>query len=135
MFQGSSKESAVFPFVLGETSPAGSVRGLSSNGPIREFPKIRGIFFWGPYNKDPTIWGTILGSPIFGNSRTMSRGMLCKKEGGPMHVGHCAAINGTTFVALDPVHASRHHRQSFPNFKLAPSPCLALLCQRPAQLV
>ena len=23
--------------------------------------------FWGPYNKDPTIWGTILGSPIFGN--------------------------------------------------------------------
>ena len=28
----------------------------------------RGTLFWGPYNKDPTIWGTILGSPIFGNS-------------------------------------------------------------------
>ena len=23
--------------------------------------------FWSPYNKDPTIWGPILGSPIFGN--------------------------------------------------------------------
>ena len=23
--------------------------------------------FWGPYNKDPTIQGTFLGSPIFGN--------------------------------------------------------------------
>ena len=27
-----------------------------------------GTLFWGPYNKDPTIQGTILGSPIFGNS-------------------------------------------------------------------
>ena len=33
-----------------------------------EFPKIRGTSFW-PYNKDPTILGTILGSPIFGNSQ------------------------------------------------------------------
>ena len=23
--------------------------------------------FWGPYYEDPTIWGTILGFPIFGN--------------------------------------------------------------------
>ena len=30
--------------------------------------EIRGTVFWGPYNKDPTIQGTILGSPIFGNS-------------------------------------------------------------------
>ena len=30
-----------------------------------EFPKIRGPLFWGPYNKDPTIEGTILGSPYF----------------------------------------------------------------------
>ena len=28
----------------------------------------RGTLFWGPSNKDPTIWGTMLGSPIFGNS-------------------------------------------------------------------
>ena len=28
----------------------------------------RGTLFWGPYNKDPTIEGTILGSPIVGNS-------------------------------------------------------------------
>ena len=34
-----------------------------------EFPKIRGTLFWGPYNKDPTVWGTILGSPIFGNAQ------------------------------------------------------------------
>ena len=34
-----------------------------------EFPKIRGTLFWGPYNQDPTIWGTIFGSPIFGNSQ------------------------------------------------------------------
>ena len=29
-------------------------------------PKIRGCLILGPYNKDPTISGTILGSPIFG---------------------------------------------------------------------
>ena len=29
---------------------------------------MRGTLFWGPYNKDPTIQGTISGSPIFGNS-------------------------------------------------------------------
>ena len=31
---------------------------------ILEFPKIKGTLFWGPYNKDHTIWGTRLGSPI-----------------------------------------------------------------------
>ena len=30
-------------------------------------PKIRGTLFRGPDNKVPTIWSTILGSPIFGN--------------------------------------------------------------------
>ena len=35
---------------------------------IWELPKIRGPLFWDPYNKDPTMSGTILGSPIFGNS-------------------------------------------------------------------
>ena len=35
-----------------------------------EFPKIRGTvpYFEGLYNKDPTMQGTILRSPIFGNS-------------------------------------------------------------------
>ena len=28
---------------------------------------MRDTLFWGLYNKDPTIYGTILGSPIFGN--------------------------------------------------------------------
>ena len=31
----------------------------------------RGTLFWGPSNKDPTISGTILGSPIFGNSHVV----------------------------------------------------------------
>ena len=29
-------------------------------------PKIGGLFR-SPYNRDPTVWGAILGSPIFGN--------------------------------------------------------------------
>ena len=29
---------------------------------------MRGTLFWGPYNKDPTILGAVLGPPIFGNS-------------------------------------------------------------------
>ena len=37
--------------------------------PKWEFPKIGGTLFWGPYNKDPTIHGPKLGSPIFGNSQ------------------------------------------------------------------
>ena len=42
-----------------------------------------GTLFWGLYNKDPTIWGTILGSPIFGNSHmlnTVSRGYQQMKD-------------------------------------------------------
>ena len=31
----------------------------------------RGTLFWGPYSKDPTIQGAILGSPIFGNSQVL----------------------------------------------------------------
>ena len=30
------------------------------------FPKIRGLPFGGPNNKDCSIWGSILGSPYFG---------------------------------------------------------------------
>ena len=29
--------------------------------------------FWGPYNKDPTIKGTVVGSPMFGNSQKAKR--------------------------------------------------------------
>ena len=35
--------------------------------PIWEFPKIRGTSYGGPYDEDPTIWGAVLWSPIFGN--------------------------------------------------------------------
>ena len=38
--------------------------GFSIQGSIWEFAKIRGTLFWGPYNKDLTISGTILRSPI-----------------------------------------------------------------------
>ena len=42
-----------------------------------EFPKIRGTLFWDPYSKDATISisGTLLGSPIFGNSHLRFRGL------------------------------------------------------------
>ena len=56
------------------------VSGLYSLAPKREnhpkgvsdilyenFRKQGVPYFGGPYNKDPTIWGTILRSPIFGN--------------------------------------------------------------------
>ena len=33
---------------------------------------LGGALFWGPYNKDPTISGTVFGSPIFGNSHIIS---------------------------------------------------------------
>ena len=40
-------------------------------GPYNKDPTIWGTiylgYYIGPYNKDPTIWSTILGSPIFGN--------------------------------------------------------------------
>ena len=40
--------------------------GLGFNG---EFQKIRcALLLWGRYNMDPTIQGTVLGLPIFGNS-------------------------------------------------------------------
>ena len=50
---------------------------------------IRGTLHWGPYNKDPTIEGTILGCLIFGNfhigafigSRTPLKGTLRVLQG------------------------------------------------------
>ena len=55
----------------------------------RGFPKIGGIL-WGPYNKDPTILVTMLGSPISGNSHIWSGvwrsqpggGLACAERGG-----------------------------------------------------
>ena len=44
---------------------AGGTRKPQGYGSFR---KLGGTLFWGPYHKDPTIWGAILGSPIFGNS-------------------------------------------------------------------
>ena len=32
---------------------------------------MRGTLFGGPYKKDPTIWGALLGSPSFGNSQVV----------------------------------------------------------------
>ena len=43
---------------------------------IWEFPKIGGTLFCWPFYKDPTLWGTILGSPTFGDSHIPT---LCDK--------------------------------------------------------
>ena len=48
---------------LGSSGACGSLKFVM----IWELPKTGGTLLWGPYNKDPTISGTILGSPIFGN--------------------------------------------------------------------
>ena len=53
-------------------------RTFLESGPIFiwEFPQSRGTLFGGdPYNKDPTVWGTIFGSPIFGNSQIWGLGV------------------------------------------------------------
>ena len=50
--------------------------GKLASRSIGEFPTIRGILFWGPYKKDPTIQGTKLGSPIFRNFHTSDSGLL-----------------------------------------------------------
>ena len=49
-----------------------TLKALNPKGPTWDFRKLRGTFFWGPYNKDPTTWGTILGPPIFGNLQMKS---------------------------------------------------------------
>ena len=43
-------------------------------------------FFWGPYNKDPTIWATILVSPIFGNSH------IAPKSTWAVYTGNICAV-------------------------------------------
>ena len=61
---------------------------------IWEFPKIRVPYFGGPYNKDPTIWGTILGSPIFGNSHIEG----CGDPLTPHYLESRTPVPGTVFV-------------------------------------
>ena len=38
---------------------------------LRKLRDIKGTLFWGPYNKDPTILGTIMRSPIFATPHIM----------------------------------------------------------------
>ena len=40
---------------------------------------MRGTLFWGPYNKDPTMQGYILGSPVFGNAHIVAYGFTMKE--------------------------------------------------------
>ena len=49
----------------GLTSRYGDPVRMSSNQ-IWGFPKIRGTLFGGPYNKDYSVLGSILGSPYLG---------------------------------------------------------------------
>ena len=47
--------------------------------------------FGGPYKKEPTIYGTILGSPIFGNPHIMSHNTYSL---------HCSSFLGLPFRIL-----------------------------------
>ena len=47
----------------------GSIKGLG----FGSFRKLGVPCLGGPYNKEPTIWGAILGSPIFGNSQILGK--------------------------------------------------------------
>ena len=56
-------------------SPGTSVSGFVGSGFWVRIPYLSGRFpklgvplLGGPYDKDPANWGTISGSPIFGNS-------------------------------------------------------------------
>ena len=57
--------------------------------PVGGFPEIRGTLFWGPYNKDYSICGSILGSPHFGKLpyRPQDIVSLGTPEKGPQFVG------------------------------------------------
>ena len=70
---------------------------------IWEFPKIRGTLVWGPYNKDPIISDTILGSPIFGNSHIAVNGpsdlLGCLAPGRSMASESCDEVSWATATA------------------------------------
>ena len=57
--------------------------------------------FWGPYNKNLTIWGTIFGSPIFGNSHLFwGLGNKRKFVGAQvLSVVHMVSITGCFFFS------------------------------------
>ena len=55
-----------------------------------EFPNIGGTLFWCPYDKGPTIQGTMLGSPIFGNSQMLQMVIVVTLQSrGRRRVSHC----------------------------------------------
>ena len=57
------------------------------------FQKLGVPYLGGPYNKDPTIWGTILGSPIFGNSHIAVWGVgFWGEVGSPVRRGVPASV-------------------------------------------
>ena len=62
---------------------AGSARTGNSNDAddtgYGSFRKSGVPYFGVLYNKDPTIWGTILGSPVFGNPHIDPRPKIAKR--------------------------------------------------------
>ena len=56
-----------------------------------------GTFFRGPDDKDPTIWGTILGSPIFGNSHLHTEHRELRIE--PVQASTCS-LHCSSFLGL-----------------------------------
>ena len=78
---------------------------------------MRGILFWGPYKKDPTISGTILRLSIFGNSEISS---ICWKEHGP-------AISFIRQDGLIKAISPKGTTQTKPSLTLSPHPNFEIL--------
>ena len=66
--------------------------------PIWEFRKIGGTLLWGSYNKDPTIQGTIVGSPIFGNPHMLSPSTVKFRTTAKMLCVHKLPLQGTALT-------------------------------------
>ena len=84
------KEEAERVGVEGFTTSA--LAGPRRHGPSLtwDFPKMGGTLFWGPYNTDPAIWGSILGSPIFGNPHIIFSGCFASLPASLLpHPEHC----------------------------------------------
>ena len=71
---------------------------------MSELLKIGGTLFWGPHNQDPTILGTRLGSPIFGNSLVVEPLNLNPNQA-VQHMQRSPRLK----AASDSKHSKRHH--------------------------
>ena len=89
--------------------------------PISGFPKIRGTLLGGPYNKDCSIFGSILGSfyvgklPYRGHKQRAFKVPQQLKEGAPHKINQGAFVRFDT--PLGGVWPARHRWVSYPAFQ------------------